>query len=154
VQIVERYKSIHRFLLKLVRVEEAVNSMFTWRKSHGGSTHLTEIDELYGKSKRFINGLFRYSMNIAVGDPWRKFTQHLDAAMLEESEFITDVHSLSVMHVQALDRIRWRLFLRTNQRKMAGFLDETMQVCHALISRSFSRFVDWLILGIVQLFQI
>jgi hypothetical protein len=137
-QIVERYKTIHRFILKLIRVEEAVNSLFTWRRWHHSKKNLAKIEELYSKSKRFINGLFRYSMDIAVSDPWRIFTQHLDAALGGESEFITDVNSLSILHVQALDRIKWRLFLRTNQRKMAGFLDETMQVLvDLLIGRSY-----------------
>lgn len=118
--VMERYKSIHRFLLKLVRVDESVNSIFTWRKTYKSTKHLATIDELYKKAKRFVNGLFRYAMNIAVGDVWIGFMRNVEECR--------NVEGLVIAHGNCVERIRWRLFLKGNQRKMAGFLDEIMQI--------------------------
>ena len=47
---------------------------------------------------------------------------------MRDIDGMKNVHELAVGHGNAVDRVRWRLFLRSNQRKMAGFLDETMQI--------------------------
>lgn len=118
-----------------MRVEEAVNSLFGWIKwtPLEKTSKLVIVQSLYNKSRNFIDGLFRYSVNVAVGDSWRAFSSHLDDAVGNVSDaLISDVNSLRLIHHQTLDRIHWRLFLRPNQRKMAGLLDETMEVLFLL----------------------
>lgn len=127
---IAKYQTVHQFLLKLVRVEEAVGSVFTWRKwCTWKGNHAVMAAELYGKSRRFTRGLLEYAFGTAVRDPWHKFCTELNESLLDVgASTICDVSSLIVVHLQTLDRIQWRLFLRSNQRKMAGFLEDVLQV--------------------------
>lgn len=105
-----------------------LNSLFGWQRNFDFNMQSSVANDLYLKSKRFVDGLFRYSVNIGIQDPWNIFSHQLDNAVEGSEAAIHNVESLSSLHNETLDRIHWRLFLRPNQKKMAGFLDEALQI--------------------------
>lgn len=119
----------------------------------------------YFESKYFISGLLRYSFDVGISDSWKMFLESLKQSVditidtedgcdtnsgeagffsrgsgddgYNSGNMIHDIESLSSVHQETLDRIHWRLFLRSNQQKLHKVILDMMQCILA-----FSRLVS------------
>ncbi|TPX52158.1 hypothetical protein SeMB42_g01629 [Synchytrium endobioticum] len=126
------YQKCFALLLRLFRVEEAVNRVSTtssWKDHRKQGRRLPEIAAVITfrfEASHFIRGLIRYAFDVAVEGPWRHFIQEIQGNIDRQSSQL-DLESLSTLHITAMEDIVWRLLLHRRQSSVMKCLVNALQ---------------------------
>jgi hypothetical protein len=132
---IEKYDSIFKFLLRLMRMLFTV-SRFPRR-------HVSPAIQLFHfQARSFVNSCAAYFFDHVIGVAWRKFEAHVDAlerAVREEDaqdpKTMRDLGGIEERrgaHEACLEEMEFGLFLRQRHHKVAGLLEELFAVILAL----------------------
>ncbi|KKY27555.1 putative gamma-tubulin complex component [Phaeomoniella chlamydospora] len=130
-----RYDRVFKHLLRLLRVQQVTQSMVRAVASRS-NVRSTGPDER-GTTKikiemhRFIEGLYQYTMTMAIGQPWHYFEQYLEGverSLVEEGKGSSpSVTTVREMHDATLDRVLDALYLSNKYRQVNDLLNDVFR---------------------------
>nr|POE61056.1 hypothetical protein CFP56_64765 [Quercus suber] len=132
----ERYDDIFRFLLKLIRLQDA-----TTRSRPSAHDDTSPPSRVMIAARHFVATLLSHSMDIGIDSPWKVFEKRV--TNLEQAVFSSEpsssisagLHHLRHAHDACLDTIRERLFLKRKQAVLRSSLEDVFQAIMNLATR-------------------
>ncbi|KAI9017352.1 Spc98 family-domain-containing protein [Gaertneriomyces semiglobifer] len=151
----KRYDEIFHFTLCLLRTARALDKVCQsswWLRSRvrnqqkqqrkqrifvessPGRDTLTDEEDIaaqrmYWEARMFVNGLLRYTHEVAINPCWESFLTTLTDAMSDSSVEQTSLEDVYRWHFTTLERIRWRLLLKGKQRPVMVIIEKMLQQC-------------------------
>ncbi|RMY75878.1 hypothetical protein D0863_02306 [Hortaea werneckii] len=125
----QRYDDIFRLLLRLLRMLHTTTQMKRDKAGRSVAGARGPIYRIAFAAHHFVSGLLSYFLDIGISAPWQMFQHRLDGV---ERAIDTDegasigINGLRNMHIECLDRIRGRLFLKRKQGRAKQLIEELL----------------------------